>query len=142
MPLIDKLETTIHNLSKCLFSFEMVFVLFIFSYQYKHLYPFLESPDITLLLCLVVICSGSIIFFKTKTLSANYAGVLFLMWAAWVLTTAFWSPNYYYTLSKSMCLLLYTIPAFFVARCVIGPDESRFYRFYHAIVFHYTVNRF
>ena len=126
----------IFKLIKNTFSFETFFVLFLFSSQFKNVYPFSLISNITLLLTIILIPWSCLLYRKrseTKFLTAETGS--FLLFSMWCLVGSFWVvPHTPYSISKALCFGVYTIPSFFMAYCVIGSDQARLKRFLYAIL--------
>jgi O-antigen ligase len=122
-----------HNfftLLKNLFSFETAFVLFLFSYQYKNAHPIFLSPDITLTLIGILIPWTVILARKSPNRLFTSTTASFLLFSIWCIASAFWAPKLSYTVSKSLCFVVYTLPAFFMGYMVIASDTERLKRFF------------
>ena len=119
---------------KYLFFFEGVFVIWLFSYQFKNALSF-KSPDITLLLPFILIPWAFFLAFKdnfkVKISGSFLRGVplLFILWSAWTLLTFLWSPSQSYGVQKSLCYLIYTFSGFLMAYYIIGKIFFRIKRF-------------
>ena len=119
---------------KHVFSFETFFVLFLFSSQFKEAYPFSLIPHISLLLAVVLIPWAFILFRKnneTKFLTAEIAS--FLLFSLWCLASACWAERTTYSMSKTLCFGVYTVPSFLMAYHIIGTNQERLTRFLYAI---------
>lgn len=112
---------------KYLFSFESLFVLWLFSYQYKNAFEIFTSPDITVLLTFILVPWGLVLYCKEKAkLKLNDPAVLaFLSFSLWLIISSFWSPSQTYKMEKTLCYVLYTIPGFLMAYAVIGKNPKR-----------------
>ncbi|MBS0185309.1 MAG: O-antigen ligase family protein [Proteobacteria bacterium] len=127
------------NFLKSLFCFEGVFVVWIFSYQFKNALSFNNSIDITLLLtCLLVPWAFVIIFkdkLKLKIQKSIFKEVpfLFILWSIWSLFSYLWAPTHFYGTQKTLCYFLYTFSGFLIAYYVIGKTFSRIKRFLMSI---------
>lgn len=108
-----------------LFSFSGIFVLFLFSYQYKHTLAFFKEYDPTLYLGLIVLIY--LIYFLIRNRSSiifnKYIGI-FMLFAVWLLGSYFWGSASTYTFAKSMRFLVYGIPAFLTAAIIIVPSSK------------------
>jgi O-antigen ligase len=122
-----------------LFSFETIFVLWIFSYQYKNAFGIFKAPDITVLLTFVLIPWGWGLYMKNKAnTSARFLdtnALVFLAMSLWFIASSFWSASYNYKFEKTLCYGLYTIPGFLMGYLVITQDEVRTKRLLNAFLF-------
>ncbi|MCE3230217.1 MAG: hypothetical protein K0R52_145 [Alphaproteobacteria bacterium] len=126
---------------KSLFSFESSFVLWLFSYQYKNAFEIFTSPDITVLLTLVLIPWGLFLWIKTKPVLQLRSPVIlvFLGLSSWFIASSFWSPSEAYKLQKTLCYSLYTIPGFLMDYLIISRDPERLKRLMGAFLLFSTV---
>jgi len=133
------MRTYIYTALKSIFSFETFFVLLLFSPQFINAYPFSLVPNLALFLAIILSAwfvgitrkSPAITVLTTETLA-------FLLFSGWCLMRAFWvdRPTHSsstYAISKALCFGVYTVPAFFMAYCIIGADQQRLKRFLFAI---------
>ncbi|MBX9805098.1 MAG: O-antigen ligase family protein [Alphaproteobacteria bacterium] len=123
---------------KSLFSFESIFVLWLFSYQYKNIPALSSFPHVTIFLTLILIPWGLVLYFKNKpaekTSIRDTLLLVFLGMSLWFITTSFWSPSHDYKLQKTLCYLIYTIPGFLAGYMVISQDKMRLRRLLGAFV--------
>lgn len=117
------LKTFLHHI----FSFSGVFVLFLFSYQYKHAITFFKEHDPTLYLGLVMLMY--LIYFIIR----NYGHInfhkyiaVFSLFTLWLLGSYFWSSASTYAFAKIVRFLVYGAPAFLTAVIIIAPSSKRF----------------
>lgn len=115
---------------KSLCSFELLFVLWLFSYQYKNAFKIFSSPDITVLLTFILIPWAVILYLKEKAKPKfNDGAVLaFLGLSLWFIISSFWSPSEFYKTQKTLCFALYTIPGFFMGYMIISQSTERLKR--------------
>ncbi|HQS83478.1 MAG: hypothetical protein B7Y25_00840 [Alphaproteobacteria bacterium 16-39-46] len=119
---------------KYLFCFEGIFVIWLFSYQFKNALSF-KSPDITLLVTFLLIPWAFFLAFKDNLklkIRGSFlkgAPLLFILWSAWSLVTFLWSPSQFYGVQKSLCYLIYTCSGFLMAYYIIGKTFFRIKRF-------------
>lgn len=118
-----------------IFSFSSVFVLFLFSYQYKHAIYFFKTYDPTLYLGLTVFIY--LIYFGSR----NYASIrfhqclkMFSLFALWVVGAYFWSSGSAYAFAKTVRFLVYGVPAFLTAALIIAPSPKRLGGFIEAFL--------
>jgi O-antigen ligase len=118
------------SILKILFSFESFFVLWLFSYQYKNAHELFNSPDITLLLTLILIPWGLFLYYKDKTKPklSDPAVLAFLGLSLWFIASSFWSPSHAYKLQKTLCYTLYTIPGFLMGSLIVSRNPERLKR--------------
>ncbi|MDR1032367.1 MAG: O-antigen ligase family protein [Holosporales bacterium] len=122
---------------KNFFCFELLFVLFLFSPQYKNSLTAYVKIDLTLLLSLIIIPIGYYLMAKESRIrsqngtiySSTATKVLFLAFTGWCCCRSFGLPVTEYPYSKILCFFLYTMQAFFLSYLVIARDENRLYRF-------------
>jgi len=117
------------RLIKLLYSFEFVFVLWLFSYQYKNVPLLFNIVDSTLLLTAVLIPWGICLFFKQRNGAHIRFWNKYVMWflglSLWLIVTSFWSPSQTYKLQKTLCYLVYTVPAFLAGHLIMSWHEER-----------------
>lgn len=119
-----------------LLSLETLFVLWLFSYQYKNIPLLKDMPDITVLLTGIFLPLGGFLYFKEKkqrpasSFSFKKCQPLFLFLALslWLICSSFWSESHHYRLEKLLCFVIYTIPGFLIAYLVMGACEERIKR--------------
>lgn len=118
------------SLTNTLLSFESFFVLWLFSYQYKNAFNIFTSPDITILLTLVLIPWGFFLYRndKAKFKLSDLTLLIFLGMSLWFIASSFWSPSHVYKLQKTLCYAIYTIPGFLMGYFVIAKDPERIKR--------------
>lgn len=116
---------------KSTFSFEGLLILFLFSYQYKHIGRIFEEVDWGLLLSLPIILLGGSLYFQKKHLRPHMTPPqwFFIAWALWMILSAFWSIAGVNGAAKAIFLLLFTMPAFFTGSLLVGSDDLRLARF-------------
>ncbi len=114
---------------KNIFSFETAFVLFLFSYQYKNAHPIFLNPDITLVLIGILIPWALCIKYKSHEPLFTKETLPFILFSIWCVVSAFWAPKSSYTISKTLCFVVYTLPTFFMGYTVIGTNIQRLKRF-------------
>jgi O-antigen ligase len=109
-----------------IFSFSSIFVLFLFSYQYKHTIDFFKTYDPTLYLGLIVLIY--VMYFVIR----NYANIrfhkciaVFGLFALWVVGSYFWSAGSAYVFAKTVRFLVYSVPAFLTAALIIASSPKR-----------------
>lgn len=118
---------------KFICSFESLFVLWSFSYQYKNTPFFTQLPDITILLTFFLIPWGAFLYRKDKSIYLKDPLIFsFLILSLWFILTSFWSPSHGYKLQKTLCYTLYTIPSFLMGSFLIARDETRIKRLIQA----------
>ena len=123
---------------KSCFCFESLFILWLFSYQFKNV--LFKRPDITLLLTCILLPSALFLTSKHKlknkspTLSHTPSLIFFLGWSTWTLISFFWSPSSFYVTQKFLCYLVYTIPGMLIAYYIIGEDPAHTKRFLFSIL--------
>ncbi|MCX7338584.1 MAG: O-antigen ligase family protein [Alphaproteobacteria bacterium] len=114
---------------------EILFILFLFSSQYKNAHSVFLSPDVTLLLAVILIPYTAILYRKTtKGKFFNQSTVTFLLFSTWIILSTIWAPSSFYTTSKALCFLVYTLPAFFIGHLITGRDPKRLERFLWIII--------
>lgn len=120
----------IQLLLKNISSFEFVFVLFLFSGQYKHAHPVFKIWDPTFFLSLILILWGTALFYRRKVkVSCRWEIAAILLLGGWMIASYWWSPQTQAGLSKIVVFWLYTLPAFLMGGCLIGADRKRLERF-------------
>ncbi|MDR1475512.1 MAG: O-antigen ligase family protein [Holosporales bacterium] len=127
--------------------FELIFVLFLFSPQYKNALTIWIELDLTLLLSMLVLpcgCYLTVKEYRQRLRSDNRSKILkllFLAFAGWCCYRAFGLPIKEYPYSKFLCFLIYTMPAFFISYLIIGRSQERLYRFMRlTLVFAAAIN--
>ena len=121
---------------KNVFSFETFFVFFLFSYQFKNSYPFSLFPDITLFFTFILLPWFIVLYRRMPTVCLFHSEtVSFLLFSFWVLLSSFWVTQTSYSISKSLCFAVYTIPSFFMAYFIIAMNDERLKRFFSVVVF-------
>ncbi|MES2252142.1 MAG: O-antigen ligase family protein [Pseudomonadota bacterium] len=119
---------------KSIFSFETFFVLFLFSPQFKSAYPFSLAPNLSLLLAIILLAWFVILYRKCPEINVlTLETSAFLVFSGWCLVSSFWVDRTTYSISKALCFGVYTVPAFFMAYCIIGTNQHRLKRFLYAI---------
>ncbi len=118
-----------------IFSFCSIFVLFLFSYQYKHTIDFFKKYDPTLYLGLLVLIY-LICFFIRNSANIKFHKylVVFSLFALWLLGSYFWSSSSAYAFAKSVRFLVYVVPTFFLSAIVIAPSSERLGNFIVALL--------
>jgi O-antigen ligase len=118
-----------------IFSFCSIFVLFLFSYQYKHTIDFFKKYDPTLYLGLIVLIY--LICFSVRNAAKirfNKYHAVFSLFALWLLASYFWSSSSVYSFAKSVRFLVYVVPTFFVSAIVIATSSGRLGNFIVALL--------
>jgi O-antigen ligase len=117
-------------LIKLLFSYESLFVLWLFSYQYKNAFEVFTSPDITVLLTIILIPWTIILYWRDKTRPplSDSAFLAFLGLSLWFIMSSLWSQSEFYKTQKTLCYAFYTIPGFFMGYAIISQSTERLKR--------------
>lgn len=100
---------------KKIISFELIFTLLIFSFQYKNCIPLFNKPDINLYLILILLPWSWALFKNEKGLFLTPAVLSFTIFGLWLLLSVSWSFTSFYSINKSVVFILYTIPSFIIA---------------------------
>lgn len=120
---------------KNIFSFETFFVLFLFSFQYKHSYPFSVIVCVELWLVAFLIPWGIFLYrnaAKSRFLTIEMTS--FLLFSFWCLLSSLWVESNVYSISKAVCFWVYTVPSFLMAYHVIANNQQRLKRLLAVIV--------
>ncbi len=122
---------------KNIFGFETFLVVFLFSYQIKNT-PFFENlPDLTTALAFILLPWGFWIckregnlkeFYENKTL------LWFLFFSFWMLLSYFWSPQTFFSKSKLIVHVFFTVPLVFYGALIIAPSSQRLKRLFITFV--------
>ncbi len=119
-------KSVIKDYTLNIFSFSCLFVLFLFSYQYKHSLSFFKEYDPTLNLGVVVfihliyfvVCNRQNIIFSKNIL-------VFSVFALWIVASYSWSEHSTYSFAKCVCFAFYAFPAFLTAALVVSVCSRR-----------------
>ncbi len=121
------------------FCFELFFVLFVFSFQYKNALAKWVPIDITLLLALLVLPLGIVLVIKNRRKHNNplvscvrcnlITPTIFVLFTVFCLIRSWGLTVTSYPLSKSLCFILYTAPAFLLSLYLVSSDKERINRF-------------
>lgn len=105
-------------------------MLWLFSYQYKNAFDIFTSPDITVLLTLILIPWGIFLYGKDKEKFklSDPSVLIFLGMSLWFIASSFWSPSHTYKLQKTLCYTIYTIPGFLMGYLIISKNIERLNR--------------
>lgn len=113
---------------KFFLSFEVFFVLWLFSYQYKNAFELLKTYDISILLTFLVVPWGAIIYVSNKSKALKIfdpAVGAFLVLTVWFVVSSFLSPSQFYKTQKILCFGFYTIPTFLIGYGVFAQEDRR-----------------
>lgn len=132
-----KQKSLFNTATSILFSFEMVFVLFLFAGRFKADPRFAWVPiDITALFLGVGGCIGGYILIKRNFIVNVRSVVLlffYLVFLGYTLYSLTWSPSVVYAQEKAVNVAVLTLWTFFAAAIIIGPEEVRLKRFLIAL---------
>ncbi|MBP6106653.1 MAG: O-antigen ligase family protein [Steroidobacteraceae bacterium] len=121
-----------------LFSFEALFVLFLFAGRFKADPRFAVIPvDITALLLVLSMLAGVWVLARRRFLveaDAWQQWLLALAFFAWVLASWYWSPGSEYATQKAVIAFVINLWAMAAAGWIISSDPVRLVRFLTAIV--------
>lgn len=128
----------LYQIITAVFSFEVVFVLFLFAGRYKADPRFAWVPvDITALFFGLSILLGGQIFlrrglrFHRRGLSIVFVALLLVLWC---IASLIWSPGQVYATEKALYIATLTIWPLVATALIIAPDSYRFQRFMLAVV--------
>jgi len=119
-----------------MFSFETFFVLFLFSYQFKHMNPLFEIYDVTFFLAIGLLVFFAILYRRIAPhrFWDALTSSLFLFFL-WVVLSGVWSLSTgYYKFNKCISLFLYTFPGFIMAYHLISRSTERYERLTSALI--------
>ena len=121
-----------------LFSFEVFFVLFLFSGQYKAHPWFAWWPvDITALFFgLSILAGGGVLLRRRFHLHQQGLGIILaaLGFVLWMVVSLAWSPGKAYATEKALHVATLNLWPLFATALIIAPDPRRFHRFVLALV--------
>lgn len=121
------------KIKKLLFSFESLFVLFLFAGKYKNDPIFNWVPvDITVLLLLLSVSAGVWVIYKRGGVfrpTALYFSGLFAVFLSYVSISYLWTPSDSYALEKIGYLTVLTYWPLLACAIIIGYRRERFKRF-------------
>lgn len=116
------------------FSFETLFVLFLFSGIYKADYRLEWIPiDLTLLLFILSIISGFFILFQRDFKLKKYSWELILIglsFVIYILSSIIWSPGVVYTINKACRFATLTFWSLIASSVIISNNARRIKRFF------------
>ena len=120
-----------------LFSFELLFTLFLFAWAYKADLRFAWIPiDLTQLFFILSFCSGILIFLaekkrlKQRAAVIVFAGILFVLY---VLISLTWTAGDLYAHQKALYFSTLTLWTLIAGAFIIAPDKVRLARFINLI---------
>ena len=117
-------------------SFEWLFVLFLFSYQYKNALSPDLSVDMTLLLAFILIPFSIFLYRKNPPVPFfDPIPISLFLFTIWAVFSVIWSPQTPYVWSKILCFVVYTLPAFLMAYFLIARSSLRLRRFLFLALF-------
>lgn len=122
------------------FLFLSMFVLFLFSYQYKHSIELFKEYDPTLYLGLILLIY--LIYFVIRnfsTIRLDKYHAVFCLFTLWLLVSYFWGSSSTYAFAKSVRFLVYVVPSFLVATLIIAPSPQRLENFITVLLTFYAI---
>lgn len=131
---LDNIGVLVFRNFSNIFSFETLFVLFLFSGIYKADYRFEWIPvDLTLLLFILSIISGFFILFQRDFKLKKYSWELILIglsFVIYILSSIIWSPGEVYKISKACRFCSLTFWSLFASSIIISNSTQRIKRFF------------
>jgi O-antigen ligase len=121
---------------KDFFSLETIFVLFLFSYQYKNAHPFFLDPDITTVLMGILLPLSIYSGLKEKcTRFKSFESIIFIVLVVFILISLYQleAPSRY-SKSKALVFLIFTAPAYMIAYHVIAARPERLMRLFKVFI--------
>ena len=119
-------------LMRTLFSFELIFVLFIFAGRFKADPRLSWIPfDLTVFFYVLSLIIGLALLLKRRRLLTRnlIALLLMLLFSSWLVSTLSWTPMTEYALIKAIKIFLFITWSFAVGVLIIGPDLIRLRKF-------------
>ena len=118
------------NSLKTIFSLECLFVLWLFSYQYKNITLLSHFPDVTLLSLTLLLPLAIWLYRKEKEpfsppVYKDFPFLSFLIFSIWLICSCFWSESHHYKLEKILNFSIYTTPGVWIAYKLIGSSRER-----------------
>ena len=131
---LDNIGVLVFRNFSNIFSFETLFVLFLFSGIYKADYRFEWMPiDLTLLLFILSIISGFFILFQRDFKLKKYSWELILIglsFVIYILSSIIWSPGVVYTINKACLFATLTFWSLIASSLIISNNTRRIKRFF------------
>ncbi len=116
------------------FSFELIFVLFLFAGRFKADPRLLWVPvDITALFFGLSVVVGFWILLRRGfrvSRKSFFLALLAVLFVTWVLVSLLWTPGHIYARQKSLFIATLTLWPFLACALIIAPDKRRLRRFF------------
>lgn len=134
MNITNDKEFSLRSFLSAFFSFELLFILFLFSGRYKAAPSFAWIPiDLTAIFFTLSLFAGVLIYFTKKTATINkYSLYLLLLWlllTSYAFLSMAWSPSINYATEKTMYMATLVLWALLGSTVIISNDIIRVYRF-------------
>lgn len=121
------------RIMQSLFSFEVLFILFLFAWVFKADPKFQWVPvDLTLLFFILSVCTGTLVFLGEKKRFNKKAAMLALSGAAFVFYISIsltWSVGHIYAMQKTLYISTLTLWALLACAFIIASDKRRLNHF-------------
>ncbi|GGA20455.1 O-antigen ligase family protein [Psychrobacillus lasiicapitis] len=132
--MLDRLIYIIKKIYSIIFSFEMIFTIFLFAGRFKGDDRFDWIPvDITLLFWIISLVIGIYVLvkneFKFKGNNLRYF-VLFLIFSIYILVSNLWTPSTIFAFEKTIIFISFSLWIFFSVSNIIATDGKRVKRFF------------